>query len=498
MAIKINQKPAKLAAPGAGSPPRLAIRMYRHGLGDCMLLRFAKPEGSQFSLLIDCGLITVAQDSKTKMNKVAADINEATNGHIDVVVMTHEHWDHASGFSEMQARDTFDKITIGEVWYGWTEDPQNELGKRLRKERAEKVKALTIAMTAFSSSGEPAMKKRGEQIGSYLRFFGHDAGDSLGAAGAAVGRTRGAFEYLMHRRGVKTRYLYPTKPPLTLRGVPNLRVYVFGPPEDESYIKKSTPSKRNSEVYEFDGDLGFTAGLSAAFSRFGSATNGDTHDCPFDGSLRLRCPGSVHRHSSSLDELMKATWDLPGNEWRRIENDWTQAAENLALNLDTHTNNTCVVLAFEFTDTGEVFLFPADAQVGNWLSWQELSWNVKGDNGGGQVKVSDLLERTVFYKVGHHGSHNATLREFGLEQMTSDDLVAFIPVVEEEAKKNRWMNMPFKPLVERLQKKTAGRILRSDQSAPTKGQLETLPKGARDAFVDSVEESALYHELIYR
>ena len=136
--------------------------------------------------------------------------------------------------------------------------------------------------------------------------------------------------------------------------------------------------------------------------------------------------------------------------------------------------------------------------MGNWLSWQDLSWNIKGDNGGSKVKVSDLLERTVFYKVGHHGSHNATLREFGLEQMTSDDLVAFIPVVEEEAKKNRWMNMPFKPLVERLHKKTAGRLLRSDESAPTKGQLETLPKNARDAFVDSVEESALYHELTYR
>lgn len=497
MATKSNQKPPRDAATGTTAPPRLAIRMYRHGLGDCVLLRFAKTDGGLFSVLIDCGLISVAASSKTKMNQVAADIKQATKGHIDVVVMTHEHWDHASGFSSAQARDVFEGISIKEVWYGWTEDPQNELGRRLRKERAEKVNALAIAASTFSKSREPALKARGKQIGSYLQFFGQVAGGPLGAA-AAVGKTRDAFEYLMHRRDVKTRFLYPTKPPMLLKEVPNLRVYVFGPPESESYIKKSAPSKRNSEVYEFDGDLGFTTGLSTAFSRLGKQTLGNTDDCPFDASLRMRCADLPNRQSKVLDQLVSGTWNAKGEAWRRIETDWTQAAESLALNLDTHTNNTCVVLAFEFADTGEVFLFPADAQVGNWLSWQELSWTVKGDGGNSKVRVADLLERTVFYKVGHHGSHNATLRQFGLEQMTSDDLVAFIPVVEAEAKKNRWNNMPFTPLVDRLQKKTAGRVLRSDQSAPKKPQLGALTAGARDAFVNSIGETPLYHELTYR
>jgi hypothetical protein len=34
-----------------------------------------------------------------------------------------------------------------------------------------------------------------------------------------------------------------------------------------------------------------------------------------------------------------------------------------------------------------------------------------------KVKAEDLLERTVLYKVGHHASHNATLRQKGLELM---------------------------------------------------------------------------------
>jgi hypothetical protein len=68
--------------------------------------------------------------------------------------------------------------------------------------------------------------------------------------------------------------------------------------------------------------------------------------------------------------------------------------------------------------------------------------------------------------VGHHGSHNATLRSQGLEQMTSDELVAFVPVFRAEAEKNRWFGMPFEPLVRRLEEKTNGRIAYSDDQAP--------------------------------
>jgi len=39
----------------------------------------------------------------------------------------------------------------------------------------------------------------------------------------------------------------------------------------------------------------------------------------------------------------------------------------MALQLDNDTNNTSVALAIEFTDSGKVLLFPADAQVGSWL-----------------------------------------------------------------------------------------------------------------------------------
>src|SRR5438093_465402 len=129
----------------AANKPQVTVRMYRRGLGDCFLLQFTKDDGGLFIVLIDCGLIGVATGPKPKMEEVVADIDKACGNRLDVVIMTHEHWDHASGFSAEQAQAAFDKIKIGEAWYAWTEHPENELGKKLRAERAAKIKAAKRA-----------------------------------------------------------------------------------------------------------------------------------------------------------------------------------------------------------------------------------------------------------------------------------------------------------------------------------------------------------------
>lgn len=480
------------ASVAAGPTPRLRIRMYRHGLGDCLLLRFRRSDDARtFNLLIDCGLIMVAQNAGATMTAVAQDIGKICDNHLDVVVMTHEHWDHASGFSKAQARKVFDGIEVGEVWYGWTEDPQSELGNRLRKERAKKVQALASAVTALTKQrGNPLALERAASLSGLLGFFGLDAAS---AKGGTIGKTREAFDYMLNRAEVKTRYCTPDKPPIPLRGVPDVRVFVLGPPLDEGLIKRSSPTKKGREVYELASEARLADNLESAFVRLGAdhqaAGDVSTGDCPFDPILRRHDGTTSQRGSPSLDTLIRETWNAPDQEWRKVEDDWTQVAEALALNLDSHTNNTCLVLAFEFTDTGEVFLFPADAQVGNWLSWQDLHWKVSTPAGPVEVTGPDLLSRTVFYKVGHHGSHNATLRSMGLEQMTHENLVAFIPVFKKQAEKNRWMGMPFGPLVKRLKERTAGRLLQSDQDVPKAASLTKLPVAARKAFLAAIESA---------
>jgi beta-lactamase superfamily II metal-dependent hydrolase len=156
--------------------------------------------------------------------------------------------------------------------------------------------------------------------------------------------------------------------------------------------------------------------------------------------------------------------------WRQIDGAWLTEAADLALQLDSATNNTSLVIAIELED-GDVLLFAGDAQVGNWLSWQKLKWTVEGR----EVSGPSLLRKTIFYKVGHHGSRNATLRQLGLEQM--DRLkVAAIPVNEEMAKKKGWGHMPSKPLVSALNQKTNGFVLRSDADAPATALNTTSDK----------------------
>src|SRR5713226_6075464 len=91
----------------------ITIRMYRQGLGDCFLISFPD-KASTFHMLIDCGVVLGTPDPATIMKQVVDDISRVTGGVIDLLVVTHEHWDHVSGFT--QVRDQFDKLNIKQVW----------------------------------------------------------------------------------------------------------------------------------------------------------------------------------------------------------------------------------------------------------------------------------------------------------------------------------------------------------------------------------------------
>jgi len=466
--------------------------MYCHGLGDCFLLRFPRPKGSRATyVLIDCGLIGVANDPKPVMRRVVADISQTCGRHLDLVLVTHEHWDHVSGFSTQQSQDLFDGIEIDAVWYAWTEDPSpaNMLGHKLRREREAKAAAVHQAAIAMGKLGEPFALDRTQRISALLSFFGYDNATQeavpSAAAGGTIGKTRAAFEYLAKRRGVSVRYCRPTDAPINLPNTPGVRTYVLGPPEDEGLIKRSAPTKKGAEVYEFSGDLMMDEQIAAAFERLGGQMNATQDDCPFDTSFR-RGAEPPSTASTQLQELMRETWNK--ESWRQISHDWTAVAEALALNLDKHTNNTGLVVAFELVDSGKVLLFAADAQVGNWLSWQGLQWALDSAGNGKVTTGPDLLSRTAFYNVGHHGSHNATLRTLGLEQMVSRDLVAFIPVNKEQAEKNRWYEMPFEPLVKRLKDKAGGRLVISDPKTPPpdKAALAVLSERDRKTFLKNL------------
>ena len=116
-----------------------------------------------------------------------------------------------------------------------------------------------------------------------------------------------------------------------------------------------------------------------------------------------------------------------------------------------------------------------------------LEFTIGEGNDRRKVSTKELLARTVFYKVGHHGSGNATLRA-GLEAMTSEDLVAAIPTDERFAREVKGWEMPAPKLWKALGEKTKGRILRADPgSMPSRRKSRRT--SARRRGIVSVEPS---------
>src|SRR3984957_6007545 len=125
------------SAPADGSY-RAKIRMYRQGLGDCFLVSLKRSGNApDYKILIDCGVILGTPDPTTVMTKVVDDIVAVTHGEVDLLLATHEHWDHLSGF--IQAAASFERLKVGQVWLAWTEDPADPLAEKLRRERKNPI-----------------------------------------------------------------------------------------------------------------------------------------------------------------------------------------------------------------------------------------------------------------------------------------------------------------------------------------------------------------------
>jgi beta-lactamase superfamily II metal-dependent hydrolase len=468
----------------------ITVRMYDlNGEGDCFLLTFRAGDGSERYVLIDCGIFTGTTGGAKRLRRVAKDVMEATGNHLHAVVITHEHWDHIVGFKYAMKTFFSEDTKIDELWMGWTENVDGDDLARLLNDKYEPTLQALELVTRL-----PELRDRFDAH-SVRGVIAYRSPIALGA-GLSM-KTTEIMDKIHLELTSNVRYFSPEDPPLSLTEYPGVRFYTMGPPRDEDQLKVLEASGvAVDDIMLHDEAAYFNIAAFTAFGEdeldpelYGRYMRLHKRSRPFGEELGLTAKeAEEHMIGGELffEEHYGFDEDDPEKEWRRIDYEWLASAEQLALYMDDYVNNTSLALAVELTSTGKVLLFPGDAQHGNWASWGERPWTVDDGNGETrEIKGIDLIKKTVFYKTGHHGSHNGTLKEY-LREM-SNELVAMIPCDQKWAwDKHKWRH-PDPGLLPEIETKTRGRIIRSDTHAPaTKPDALTLSEWQE--FMDNVEE----------
>jgi beta-lactamase superfamily II metal-dependent hydrolase len=331
----------------------VTVRMYNVGFGDAFLIVLPAPDRSR-KILVDCGSHFLSARPRPVAETVAQIIDDVTDDdgipRIDVVVGTHRHQDHVSGFHNK----AWAKVEVGEVWMPWTEHPTEPEARRIRSTQSSAAKQLRLAL---------------ERLGADDDTKGLAENNLTNAPAMAT----------LHRgfAGSPRRRFLPEDEKVTMLEtpvLPGVRIHVLGPSHDADVIRDMNPPAGESYL-----------------RLVGAPAGDDAHRAPFPSDWAM-----------TVDELEASeTWAHLMLDKRDRDRVGTLAAVDgfqLAVALEAAVNGTSLMFMLE---VGEAWLLlPGDAQWGTW------------DRVLADADTAELLSRTTFLKVGHHGSHNATPKDF--------------------------------------------------------------------------------------
>jgi beta-lactamase superfamily II metal-dependent hydrolase len=398
----------------------VAVRMYNVGFGDAFLITVTGP-GQPWRMLIDCGVHSQGQARKIG-ETVAAVIGDLTAAspdgtpHLDVVAATHHHADHISGF----ALDAWEKVVVDEVWLPFVEDASDPDAAALRRSHTMAARSLLGLISRRTLGLDPARWPASLEAANWfaLNSFGNAA-----AADRLLGRNG------LHFAGEHRVRFFPdpeeARNTVTAAGGAVV-AHVLGPSRDPEDLKLMDPPK------------------SAGWLRLDlddPATDDDLSGVPlFDRDYavadRKRLPKVLRDAKRSL-------------KLAAVSNDAGLLAA--ASILERSVNNTSLFLVLEVAGTR--LIFPGDAQEGAWRHVLE------------DAATKALLEDAAFYKVGHHGSHNATPKAF-VEEVWQDGGYAMLPW----GRVKLWPDIPKRELLAALHdhKHT---VVRADAPEPVPGTV---------------------------
>ena len=405
---KKNAPPAP--APHAHDGREVVIRMYNVGFGDAFLVELPDGAGKR-RMLFDCGSIEAAPGRP--MNAVVQDIVAATRdadgkSRIDVVVCTHRHKDHVSGF----ANAAWASVEVKEVWMPWTEDPTDAEARRIRNAQSSLALALDgslkLKMAGLAANQVPdddLSRSRGI-VENALMLTNEASMKTLhsGFAGSAVRR------FLPLLKDGKPERSFTTT------ALPGVTVHVMGPQHSEDIIRDMDPPKGESYL-RMSGLQSLQDGLPPS---------------PFSQEFVQASYGGTPLQPTELEALQKAG----------ALSDFAAAVA-----LDKAVNGTSLMLMLEIA--GAHLLFPGDAQWGTWqAAMADPEWR-------------EMMTLTEFYKIGHHGSHNATPVDF-VEDLIPQNAWAMASTCT----RSIWPDIPKSDLLTALVEKKKAKIARSDQPVP--------------------------------
>lgn len=419
----------------ASEPKAIEIRAYQVGFGDCFLLSFLYGETDRRHVLIDFGTTELpARGSPRKpakasehMPQVAEDIRRVCDGQLTAVVATHRHADHISGFGTDsrtgKSGEIIKNLRPKVVLQPWTEDPDAAKDARAAtRDSARSPKSLVAGLTAMQNIAamiydlaESRPSWMGAGLSKELRFVGLDniKNESAVKNLIAMGEAKGATAVWAHH-GSDSR-LEPR--------LPGVKVRVLGPPN-------LTQTERIRTMRKMDPDE-FWHLLAGPKSLRASA---------------LLARGFAPGTRRSFPVPAEARWFRDLLERMRGE----QLLE-IVRSLDNQMNNTSLILLFEVF--GKKLLFPGDAQIENW------SYALQDAPDAAQTR--SLLAGVNVYKVGHHGSLNATpktllwehFRNRGLDgDRRLQTLLSTLP--GKHGKPQNRTEVPRRPLLEALEAET--------------------------------------------
>jgi metallo-beta-lactamase superfamily protein len=349
---------------GATAAGNIQVRMYRVGFGDCFLLTLPAADGPR-NILVDCGVHSkgnINVGGTSLIGKAVDNIAELTGKKLAIVVATHPHQDHISGFGSFAKQ--FGEFSIEEVWMPWTEDPNDPKAKSLHDKRTALVSKLQAHFAALGVSD--------------------DSGPAAAVANMAGNAPAFAALHSGFGVGAKVRYFKAGDSVTEPAGIKGLNVSILGPPTDQSFLSQMDPPANDHYLRLSGGD----------------------QDDPSQVKPFVREQWSFQTADPALG------WpELPQDYKDQLKERANSSAEDLAFALDQCVNNCSIVALFSYQ--GKNLLFPGDAQYGNWKSWL------------GSDESGTLLSSVSFYKVAHHGSVNATPKE-ALEKMPDAEFAAMM------------------------------------------------------------------------